>query len=65
MTDYAAFDQLATLIAVVRPDGNDLRVVTTGADAAWTSGSDSLYFRRDNDGLFRVGLDGDDNNDDT
>ena len=58
VVERTAWPGATSEISVVRPDGTGLRAVTAGAEPAWTSGSDSLYFRRGNAGLFRVALSG-------
>lgn len=49
-TDWTATRRIAT----IRPDGTELRVLGEGREPAWTPGSDSLYFRRLDIGLFRI-----------
>jgi Tol biopolymer transport system component len=49
-----AWEPAERLLAVVRPDGSDLRIITEGAEPAWTPDGSTLYFRRGQTGLYRI-----------
>lgn len=44
----------ARQIALVRPDGSDMVVLTEGSEPAWAPDGSALYFRRGDAGLFRI-----------
>jgi hypothetical protein len=48
----------ARLIAVIRPDGSDLRILTDGSEPAWSADGAMIYFRRLDAGVFRIPLAG-------
>jgi Tol biopolymer transport system component len=49
-----AWEIAARRVALVRPDGSDLRILTDGSEPAWTPDGSALFFRRGEEGLFRI-----------